>query len=55
MLFSRSLATKLAKRGLISVSLHPGVILDTSLGGHLDADGFQGLRMLSRILCLFGN
>ncbi|GAM33902.1 short-chain dehydrogenase [Talaromyces pinophilus] len=48
MLFSRSLATKLAKRGLISVSLHPGVIFDTSLGNHLNADGFQGLLQVDR-------
>ncbi|EEA23528.1 hypothetical protein TMatcc_002408 [Talaromyces marneffei ATCC 18224] len=50
LLFSRSLAIKLAKRGLISVSLHPGVILDTSLGSHLDANGFQGLVQVDREL-----
>ncbi|EED13252.1 short-chain dehydrogenase, putative [Talaromyces stipitatus ATCC 10500] len=48
MLFSRSLAAKLADRGLISVSLHPGVILDTNLSGHLDASGFQGLLEVDR-------
>ncbi|RAO67481.1 uncharacterized protein BHQ10_003493 [Talaromyces amestolkiae] len=49
LLFSRSLATKLAKRGLISVSLHPGVIF-TNLGRHLDAEGFQGLNQVDREL-----
>ncbi|KAF7559300.1 hypothetical protein G7046_g4852 [Stylonectria norvegica] len=36
MLFAVSLAEKLGKRGLQAYSLHPGVIMNTGLGGHLD-------------------
>ncbi|KAF5021919.1 hypothetical protein F66182_6022 [Fusarium sp. NRRL 66182] len=36
MLFAISLAEKLGSRGLQAYSLHPGVILDTSLAQHLD-------------------
>lgn len=35
MLFSLSLASKLEKRGLLSYSLHPGVI-GTNLGSHVE-------------------
>lgn len=35
MLFSLSLASKLGKRGLLSYSLHPGVI-GTNLGSHVE-------------------
>jgi NAD(P)-dependent dehydrogenase (short-subunit alcohol dehydrogenase family) len=35
MLFTVSLAQKLAKRGLTAISLHPGVI-GTNLGNHID-------------------
>ncbi|RGP59464.1 oxidoreductase [Fusarium longipes] len=37
-LFSVSLAQKLGARGLQSYSVHPGLILSTGLGGHLDMD-----------------
>ncbi|RKL25022.1 hypothetical protein BFJ72_g14157 [Fusarium proliferatum] len=36
MLFSVSLAQKLGSRGLQSYSVHPGLILSTGLGAHLD-------------------
>ncbi|KAF5013098.1 hypothetical protein FDECE_868 [Fusarium decemcellulare] len=36
MLFSVSLAQKLATRGLQSFSVHPGLIMTTGLGNHLD-------------------
>lgn len=36
MLFSVSLAQKLGSRGLQSYSVHPGLILTTGLGTHLD-------------------
>ena len=37
MLFTVALAQKLGpKRGLLAFSLHPGVIMDTSLGSHID-------------------
>lgn len=36
MLFSISLAQKLGSRGLQSYSVHPGLILSTGLGTHLD-------------------
>ncbi|EWG50467.1 oxidoreductase [Fusarium verticillioides 7600] len=36
MLFSMSLAQKLGSRGLQSYSVHPGLILSTGLGTHLD-------------------
>jgi len=39
MLFAVGLAEKLgSKRGLLAFSLHPGVIMDTSLGSHIDWD-----------------
>lgn len=43
MLFSVSLAEKLAKKGLISVSLHPGAIMETNLANPLVEEGFQTL------------
>lgn len=44
MLFTLSLAEKLGGRGLLSYSLHPGVI-STNLGGHIDwNEGFPGVR-----------
>ncbi|KAI9170919.1 Short-chain dehydrogenase TIC 32, chloroplastic [Paramyrothecium foliicola] len=39
MLMALSLAEKLGKRGLLSFSLHPGVIFSTGLASHLDLDG----------------
>ena len=46
MLLGVALAEKLGpKRGLVAVSLHPGVIAATSLGSHLDwAVDFPSLR-----------
>lgn len=39
MLFAVSLAQKLGQRkGLLAFSLHPGVIMDTTLGAHVDWD-----------------
>ncbi|KAJ6015210.1 hypothetical protein N7540_009801 [Penicillium herquei] len=42
MLFSVSLATRLAKKGLISMSLHPGSII-TNLSSHLGKDAWEEL------------
>ncbi|KAL4887331.1 short-chain dehydrogenase [Aspergillus karnatakaensis] len=42
MLFSLSLASKLSKRGLISVSLHPGAI-QTNLGKAMGEEGLKSL------------
>lgn len=36
MLFSLSLAQKLGSRGLQAYSVHPGLIMTTNLGNHLD-------------------
>ena len=41
MLFALSLAEKLGKRGLLSFSLHPGVI-STNLDNHLDWNSDAG-------------
>ncbi|KAK6858152.1 retinol dehydrogenase 13 [Apiospora arundinis] len=50
MLFSLSLAEKLGKRGLLSYSLHPGVI-STNLSGHIEwGDDFAGLPAIDRSL-----
>lgn len=51
MLMALSLAEKLGKRGLEAFSLHPGVIMGTSLGTHLEETSFQGLRMAPYPLC----
>ncbi|KAH7153071.1 hypothetical protein EDB81DRAFT_931445 [Dactylonectria macrodidyma] len=48
-LFALSLAEKLGKRGLQAYSLHPGVILTTNLGTHVD-DGFKSLVWNDRAL-----
>jgi hypothetical protein len=45
MLFSVSLAQKLGNSGLVSVSLHPGVILETGLAKHLQMEEFAELGM----------
>ncbi|KAH8601795.1 dehydrogenase [Bisporella sp. PMI_857] len=47
MLFSRSLAHKLAKQGLVSVSLHPGVIM-THLSRDLAMEDFADLGRMDR-------
>ncbi|TDZ60716.1 Short-chain dehydrogenase TIC 32 [Colletotrichum trifolii] len=50
MLFSLSLAEKLGKRGLISCSLHPGVI-GTNLSNHIEwGSDFAGLPAVDRSL-----
>jgi NAD(P)-dependent dehydrogenase (short-subunit alcohol dehydrogenase family) len=43
------LAEKLGDRGLQAYSLHPGAILSTSLGNHLDGD-FSSLRKFKKTL-----
>lgn len=48
MLFAISLAEKLERRGLHAFSLHPGVILETSLGTHIDE--FQSLSKSITVL-----
>ncbi|TGJ80817.1 hypothetical protein E0Z10_g7961 [Xylaria hypoxylon] len=48
MLFTLSLAKKLGGRGLLSYSLHPGVI-STNLGGHMDwNESFPSLQAVDR-------
>ncbi|KAK2060032.1 WW domain-containing oxidoreductase [Colletotrichum caudatum] len=50
MLFSLSLAEKLGKRSLLSLSLHPGVI-GTNLSNHIEwGDDFGGLTTVDRSL-----
>ncbi|EFQ32432.1 WW domain-containing oxidoreductase [Colletotrichum graminicola] len=50
MLFSLSLAEKLGKRGLLSFSLHPGVI-GTNLANHIEwGSDFAGLTTMDRSL-----
>ncbi|KAL1905449.1 hypothetical protein Sste5344_008808 [Sporothrix stenoceras] len=48
MLFSRSLAQKLGDRGVVSVSLHPGVIITTNLSRHVAMEDFAELGVLDR-------
>lgn len=50
MLFSRSLAQKLGDRGVVSVSLHPGVIVTTNLSRHVAMEDFAELGVLDRKL-----
>ncbi|KPM45656.1 hypothetical protein AK830_g878 [Neonectria ditissima] len=47
-LFALALAEKLGKRGLQSYSLHPGVIMSTGLGTHIDE--FESLGETDRLL-----
>ncbi|CAM1507601.1 Fc.00g072420.m01.CDS01 [Cosmosporella sp. VM-42] len=49
MLFSVGLANKLGKQGLVSVSLHPGVIM-TGLGRNLQMEDFEEFVQLDRTL-----
>lgn len=49
MLFSVSLAEKLAKQGVLSFSLHPGVIA-TNLGRTVENDEWADMRALDREL-----
>ncbi|CAK7219916.1 hypothetical protein SCUCBS95973_003983 [Sporothrix curviconia] len=48
MLYSRSLAQKLGSRGVVSVSLHPGVIFTTNLSTHLAQKDFEELGVIDR-------
>ena len=43
MLFAVSLAEKLGQKGLTAVSLHPGVIVATSIGRNLNEDTMSEL------------
>ncbi|CAK7227546.1 hypothetical protein SBRCBS47491_006606 [Sporothrix bragantina] len=47
MLYSRSLAQKLGSRGVVSVSLHPGVIFTTNLSRHVATEDFAELGDLN--------
>lgn len=42
-LFTRQLAAKLAKRGILAFAVHPGVIMDTSLGKNVRPDSFNDI------------
>lgn len=42
-LFTRYLATRLANRGIVSLAIHPGVILGTSLGSHVSPEQFGAI------------
>lgn len=50
MLFSRSLAQKLGSRGVVSVSLHPGVIVTTNLSRHVAMEDFVELDVIDHKL-----
>lgn len=43
-LFTRQLATKLADRGIVSLTIHPGVIFGTSLGQHATQELFDSVN-----------
>jgi len=49
-LFSKALAQKLGSKGLRSFSLHPGVMLGTSLGPGLDETDFKELKALDKAI-----
>lgn len=57
MLMALALAERLGKRGLLSFSLHPGVIFETNLSTHLDipGGGLQGLCKLTYPVSLLGS
>jgi hypothetical protein len=40
-----SLAEKLSSRGLVALSLHPGLIMETGLGSHLNFDDSEDSDM----------
>lgn len=46
-LFTRHLASKLADRGILSLTIHPGVILETSLGRTTTPELFDSLNEIS--------
>ncbi|CAK7222548.1 hypothetical protein SEUCBS140593_004936 [Sporothrix eucalyptigena] len=50
MLFSRSLAEKLGNRGVVSVSLHPGVVITTNLSRSLAMEDISEMGVLDRKL-----
>ena len=43
-LFTRSLASKLADRGILSLTIHPGVIMETNLGRNANQELFNSLN-----------
>jgi acetylglutamate kinase len=47
MLYSISLAQKLGAKGLVSVSLHPGVIMETGLSSELSKEDLEDLGKIS--------
>jgi NAD(P)-dependent dehydrogenase (short-subunit alcohol dehydrogenase family) len=47
-LFTKSLASRLASKGMASFSLHPGVIMDTSLGDHVPQEDFAEITKVTR-------
>lgn len=47
-LFSKSLAEKLGGKGLASFSVHPGVLLSTSLLGDLGEEDFKDLKRIDK-------
>ncbi|KYK56173.1 short-chain dehydrogenase [Drechmeria coniospora] len=55
MLFAISLAEKLGRRGLQAYSVHPGVILGTGLGVHLDLSDDGDLPQLNKLDRMLGN
>jgi NAD(P)-dependent dehydrogenase (short-subunit alcohol dehydrogenase family) len=47
-LFTKYLASHLASKGVLSFSLHPGVIIETSLGNHVPEEDFGDLSEVTR-------
>ncbi|KAK3207378.1 hypothetical protein GRF29_103g843970 [Pseudopithomyces chartarum] len=47
-LFTKSLAEKLGSKGLWTFSVHPGVLMSTSLVGDLNEDDFKDLKQLDK-------
>lgn len=47
-LFTKYLAKQLASKGVLSFTLHPGVIMDTSLGNHVSQEDFAGLSEVTK-------
>ena len=47
-LFSKSLAEKFGGKGLRSFSVHPGVLMSTSLAGHLGEEDFADLKRIDK-------
>lgn len=47
-LFTKYLASHLASKGVTSFSLHPGVIMDTSLGDHVPEEDFKEISEVTK-------